>query len=193
MTSAISMMPALDALQLVAGAGEHQQQEEVGHVGAPRSRDWPTPTVSTSTMSKPAASQSSMVSRVRRRDAAEVPARRRRADERALLDGEPLHARLVAEDAAARHGARRVDAEHRDALAAVAHEVHAERVDERALADARHAGDADARATGRCAAARASSDLAGQVRRRRRRSLSTSVMRARRASPRSPRQRCPST
>ena len=47
-----------------------------------------------------------------------------------------LHARLVAEDRAARDGRRRVDREHRDAVAAL-DRVQAERLDERRLADAR--------------------------------------------------------
>ena len=37
-----------------------------------------------------------------------------------------------------------IDAEHGDLLAAVAHDVHAEHVDESAFASAGHAGDADA-------------------------------------------------
>ena len=56
---------------------------------------------------------------------------------------EPRHACLVAEDAAARARARRIDGEHGDALAEP-DQVEPEGFDERALADARHAADADA-------------------------------------------------
>ena len=75
------------------------------------------------------------------RHAAQMPARRRWADECALLDRQPLHAGFVAENAAARNRARGIDAQHRDVFAAVANQVHAERIDESALADAGHARD----------------------------------------------------
>ena len=51
-----------------------------------------------------------------------------------------------------RNRARRIDAEHGNVLAAVANEMHAQRVDEGALADAGHAGDAHAPRLARCAA-----------------------------------------
>ena len=50
-------------------------------------------------------------------DAAERAGRRRRADERVRVGGEPGHPGLVAEDAAAGAGRRRVDGEHRDPVA----------------------------------------------------------------------------
>ncbi len=53
------------------------------------------------------------------------------------------HAGLVAEDAAAGQRAGRIDRQHRDPVALV-DQVAAERLDERALADAGNAGDADA-------------------------------------------------
>ena len=58
--------PALDALEVVA-AGRARRAARTGRRGRPPpARDWPTPTVSTSTTSKPAASHSSRASRVRR-------------------------------------------------------------------------------------------------------------------------------
>jgi hypothetical protein len=74
--------------------------------------------------------------------AAERAGRRRRADESRVGTRELAHARLVTEDRAARPGARRVDGEHSDAMA-VLDEVQAEGLDERRLARARRAGDAD--------------------------------------------------
>ena len=60
----------LEPLQLVARARLHEDEEEVDE-SATAVSDWPTPTVSTMTTSKPAASHSSIVSRVSRGDAAE--------------------------------------------------------------------------------------------------------------------------
>ena len=74
---------------------------------------------------------------------AERATRRCRTDVRAGLARQTLHARLVAEDASAGYGARRIDREHRDRLPR-RDERQAERLDERALADARRTGDADA-------------------------------------------------
>ncbi len=74
--------------------------------------DWPTPTVSTITVSKPAASTSSIVSRVRRATPPKVaPAgegRMKAADPARQL----LHARLVAQDRAAAALGRRIDRQH---------------------------------------------------------------------------------
>ena len=79
----------------------------------------------------------------RSRDAAEHAGARRRPDEREVVDSEPRHARLVAEDAATGARRRRVDGEHGDAVAA-RRQLAAEGVDERRLPGPRHAGDADA-------------------------------------------------
>src|ERR1022692_484871 len=122
--------------------------------------DWPTPTVSTNTLRYPAASQSSMVSRVRRappppqppagggRGAAGHAAQRsaggRRPDEGAVVVGQRFHARLVAQDAAARYLAGGVHRQYGDFLRALAGEVHAQHFDEGTFAGARHAGDAHA-------------------------------------------------
>src|SRR6266705_1348499 len=85
--------------------------------------DWPTPTVSTITTSKPAASQSSIASRVRRATPPRVPA--------------------VAEDRAGRARAGRVDGEDGNTVT-VLDEMEAERLDERGLPRSRRARDPDA-------------------------------------------------
>ena len=63
------------------------------------------------------------------------------ADVGAFVDGEVLHARLVAQDGAARDGAGRVDGEHRHAVAQ-SDEIQAQRLDKGGLAHAGHAADA---------------------------------------------------
>ncbi len=104
--------------------------------------DWPMPTVSTRITSNPAASHSSMVSRVLAATPPSVPDDGRWADEGVAFDRQPGHAGLVAEDRAA--GARRrwVHRQHRDFVAG-GDEIGAQRVDGGGFADARHAGDAD--------------------------------------------------
>ena len=143
MPSTISMMPRfMPCSSSPAPASISSRKKSV--MDRTAVSDCPTPTVSTRTLRNPAASHSRMVSRVRRATPPRWPRDGRRPDEGALLHGQPLHARLVAEDAAARNRAGRIDAQHRDVFAAVAHQVHAERVDEGALAHAGHARDADA-------------------------------------------------
>ena len=98
--------------------------------------DWPTPTVSTMITSKPAASHTSIASRV---FSATPPSEPPEGDGRMnelRLAREPLHPRLVAQDRAAGDGAGRVHRQHRDPVA-LADEVQAQGLDERRLADAR--------------------------------------------------------
>ena len=76
-------------------------------------------------------------------DAAERALCGRWSDEGPVVGGEPGHAGLVAEDAAAAQRAGWVDGEHREA-APLFKEEEAEVLDEGALAHARDAGDADA-------------------------------------------------
>jgi hypothetical protein len=64
--------------------------------------DCPTPTVSTSTTSNPAASQSATRLARAPRNAPELRLRRRRTDEGLRIAREPLHPRLVAQDRTAR-------------------------------------------------------------------------------------------
>ncbi len=106
--------------------------------------DWPMPTVSTRITSKPAASQSSMVSRVLAATPPSVPAAGEGRMKAFGSADKPRHPRLVAEDRAAGAGGGGIDREHRD-LVPVPGEIGAERVDGGRLADPRGAGDADAR------------------------------------------------
>ncbi len=136
-------MPALHPLQFVSGAREHQQEEEVGHrpdggFGLSDADGFDEDVLVAGRL----AEQHRLAGPAR--DAAEVPARRGRTDERPVVGGEPLHPRLVPENAAARDRTGRIDGEDRDGFAEFARQVGAERFDEAALADAWHAGDADA-------------------------------------------------
>ncbi len=105
--------------------------------------DCPTPTVSISTTSYPAASQTSMLSRVLRATPPSVPAVGEGRMNAAVLGGQSRHPRFVAEDAAAADAARRIDGQHSDAPPAT-DKIEPESVDERAFARAGRAGDADA-------------------------------------------------
>ena len=131
----------LDALQLVAGAGQRQQQERVDHLG-----DGGLGLADADGLDQDDVVAGRLDHHHRLAgglgDAAERAGGRRRADERGRVDGQPGHPGLVAEDAAAGAGRRRVDGEHRDPVAGRG-QLGAERVDERRLADAGHAGDAD--------------------------------------------------
>ena len=77
----------------------------------------PTPTLSTSTMSKPAASHSEHRFARATGHAADVVAGRGRPDEGARLAAEILHARLVAQNAAAGTFAGGINGQHRHRLA----------------------------------------------------------------------------
>jgi hypothetical protein len=127
--SAISMMPS-DALQLVAGAGQHEHEEEVdhrrhGHLGLADADGLDDHDVVTRGFA-----DEHRLARAPR--AAERAAGRARPDERALRDRQLRHARLVAEDAAARARARRVDGQHGDPFAEP-QQIEPEGLDERAL------------------------------------------------------------
>ena len=103
---------------------------------------WPTPTVSTSTTSQPAASSTRSACGVAPRQPAEVTARGHRADVDVAVEGVVLHPHPVAEQGAAGERRRRVDRQHADALAGLA-QLADQRVGRGGLADARRAGDAD--------------------------------------------------
>jgi len=126
--------PLLDPLQLVAGSRQGEHEEEVDHVGhgglSLTDADGlheddvePRGFAEQHRLAGPPCNPS-------RRGAA-----RRRANERARFDREARHPRLVAENRPAGEGARGIDRQDGDAVAAL-DEEHAERVDERALADA---------------------------------------------------------
>ena len=99
---------ALDALELVARAGQEEDEEEVDHR---RDRELRLPDADRLDDDDVVARRLADEHRLARaaRDAAERAARRARPDERLGSGREPRHPRLVAEDAAARERARRVD------------------------------------------------------------------------------------
>ena len=98
-TSAISMMPALRAWTSSPSPGTSTTRPR--RRAAISTSSWPTPTVSTRTTSLPG--RVSTVSRRRwRGQAAQVAARRHRADEDARVGRVRLHADAVAQDRAAR-------------------------------------------------------------------------------------------
>jgi hypothetical protein len=78
--------------------------------------DWPTPTVSTTTTSKPAASDCRDRLAGPAGDAAEGGARGRGRMKSALLGRKPGHARLVAEDGAAADLRGGIDRQHGDPM-----------------------------------------------------------------------------
>ena len=131
----------LDRLQVVAGIGQLQEQEHVGHAGDRGLALADADRLDDDDVVAGRLDDAHRLAR-RRRDAAERAAARARPHERRRVDREPLHARLVAEDRSARDARGRVDREHRDAQT-FADEVQAERLDERRLADAGHARDAE--------------------------------------------------
>jgi hypothetical protein len=114
MRSAISMIPRFTPCNSSPPAGAIRSTK-TSDISATIVSDWPTPTVSISTTSKPAASQSATASRVRRA----TPPRCVWLGEGRMKArggrGQPLHPRLVAEDRAARAGRGRVDRQHRHA------------------------------------------------------------------------------
>ena len=132
----------LDALQLVAGAGQQQDQEKVDHAGDHRLGLADTHRLDQDHVEARRLAQQHGLAR-HPRDAAQRARRGRRADVGRGVDGEARHAGLVAQDRAAGAAARRVDGQHGHAVAGRG-EQGAEGVDEGALADAGHAGDADA-------------------------------------------------
>ncbi len=101
----------------------------------------PTPTVSMSTISRPAASSTSAASAGRLREAAQVAARRHAADEHAGVGGVRLHADAIAQDCAAGKRARRIDRDDANGWSSPA-DLDDQPIDQRALAGAgraRHA------------------------------------------------------
>jgi len=104
--------------------------------------DWPTPTVSTMTVSKPRRlGQQHGLARAPRH-AAQGGAGRRRADERGVLARQLFHARLVAQDRAAAALGRGIDRQHGERAAAL-DQGEAEALDEGRLSDPGNASDAE--------------------------------------------------
>jgi hypothetical protein len=131
----------LDPLELVAGAGQGQQQERVGHLRHQRLRLADPDRLDEQDVVAGGGHDDQRLPG-RAGDAAEGARRRGRAHEGGRVSREPGHPGLVAEDAAAAAGRRRVDRQHRDPVPVV-DELAAEGVDEGGLADAGDAGDAD--------------------------------------------------
>ncbi len=131
----------LDALELVAGAGQGEQQEAVDHA-----RDGGLGLADADGLHQHHVVAGRLHHHHRLAGGTGHPAERARggrgADERGRVDGELLHPGLVAQDGAARAAGGRVDGEHRDPVAE-AGEHGAERLDEGGLAHPRHPGDAD--------------------------------------------------
>ena len=130
----------LDGLQVVAGIGQLQQHEHVGHSGH---RDLALADADGLDDHHVVARRLGHQHRLARLlgHAAQRARGRAGADVGALVDRQPLHAGLVAEDGAARDAGRRVDRQHRDAVAAL-HQEQPQALDEGRLADPRHARDA---------------------------------------------------
>ena len=132
----------LEPLQLVAAGRRQDQHEQVDHVGDRRLGLADPDGFDQHHIEPGRLAHQSRLARAAR-DAAERAGGRRGPDEGARIARKLLHARLVAEDRAARAWRRRIDRQHRDAVA-LADQVQAERLDEGRLADPGRAGDADA-------------------------------------------------
>ena len=100
--------PALESLQLVPGTGQQHQQEEVDHRADLRLALPHADGLDDDDVVAGGLEQDDRLARLARH-AAQRAAGWRRADEGAGSDGQLLHARLVAEDAAAGQARRRVD------------------------------------------------------------------------------------
>ncbi len=131
---------ALDALELVPRSGQHEHQVEIHHVGHHGLRLADTHGLHQHHVEAGGLAEQERLTRLPGH-ASQGSAGRTGPDVRGALARQPRHARLVAQDAPTRDRARRVDRQHRHALAEP-DQVHAERVDERALPHARHAADA---------------------------------------------------
>ena len=132
----------LDALELVAGAWQHQREEEIGHVGD-RGLGLPGADRLDQDHVEPRrlAQQHGLAGLGG--DATQRAGGGRGADEGIGIGRELRHARLVAEDRAAGAGGGGIDREHGDAVPARG-EPGPEHVDGGRLADPGRAGDADA-------------------------------------------------
>jgi hypothetical protein len=132
----------LHALQLVACAGQHKEQEEIGHrahcgLGLADADSFDEDVLIPGSL----AQENRFAGTAG--DAAQMAAGGRRADECTFFHGETLHAGLVTENTTSGDGARGVDAKHGEPLAALVNEVPAECIDERAFAGSGDARDSD--------------------------------------------------
>ena len=132
---------ALDALQLVAGAGHLDEQEEVDHGVAGRLALAHADGLYEDLVVASRLAEDDGLARLTGH-AAERTGRGAGADERVGVQGELLHARLVAEDAALGALTGGVDGEHGQAAPLLAEHVDAELVDAGRFAGTGHAADA---------------------------------------------------
>ena len=143
---------ALHALQLVAGPGQHQQQEKIDHAvhggfGLPHAHGFDDNDV----VARRFAQQQGLAGGAGH--AAQAAAGRRRPDEGRRLSREPGHAGFIAQNAAAAALATGVHGQHGQLQAFFFNQNAAQRLNKGAFAHARHARDAHAQAPRRCAAA----------------------------------------
>ena len=103
----------LQRLDVVAEPGR-ADDDAVSARAAMRVSDWPVPTVSTMTRSKPAGVEAVDRGARRARQAAELAARRERADEGVRMGAVLAHADPVAEHGAAADRARRIEGDDGD-------------------------------------------------------------------------------
>ena len=135
---------ALDPLQLVARIRQHQHEEEVHHARDLVLRLPHTDRLDEDHVKSGRFAQQHGFARLVCHTAKRA-LRGRGPDEGSRVTRQRLHARLVAEDAAAGNRRAGVNGQHRNALAAV-DEMHAEGFDECGLADPGNTADAHARA-----------------------------------------------
>jgi hypothetical protein len=133
----------LDGLQVVARVGQLHQHEQVGHAGHGGLALAHAHGFDDDDVEARGLAQQHGFTRLLGH-AAQRATGRTGADEGALVHAEPLHARLVTEDAAAAQAAAGVDGQHRHAVPAL-HQEQAQRLDEGALAHAGNAADAQAK------------------------------------------------
>jgi hypothetical protein len=134
----------LDGLKVVAGVGQLQQHEAVGHAGHGGFALAHADGLDDHDIVPGGLAGEQGLAR-HLGHAAERAAARAGADEGTLVHRELLHARLVAEDAATGQAAAGVHGEHGHTVA-VCHEEQTQGFDEGALADTGHAAQADAQA-----------------------------------------------
>ena len=132
----------LDRLQVVTGIGQLQQHEHVGHAGDRRFALTDTHCFDDHHVVAGGLAHQHRLARFFGH-AAERARGRAGADIGCLVDRQHLHARLVAEDRSARQARRRVDGEHRHAVAGF-DQRQAEHFDEGRLADTGNARNAQA-------------------------------------------------
>ena len=138
---------AFDSLEFVTGAGDHEQEKKIDHAVNQRLRLAHAHGFNEDGVKARGLAEDHGLARATG-NAAERAARGRRAYERHLAVGKPLHAGFVAEDAAAGALAAGIDGEDRDAVP-LADQVIPQRLNERALARSGDAGDADANGVAR--------------------------------------------